>query len=109
MMEAKGEVMNRRPKTSCGELIYVGDMKNGTLLGTIDEAGLFSPVSVDVILKNCRQLFDLVQLQANKEALSDGNGNCLIKTEADKSGPVIALDITVLLREDKRVLAKFFV
>lgn len=101
--------VNDCSKTTCGVLIYEGDMKNGARLGTIVNTELFSPISVDVILKDCRKLRNLVQLQANKEALRDGNGNCIIKSEADKSSSIISLDVTVLLGEDKRVLAEFFV
>jgi hypothetical protein len=96
-------------KGRCGTIIFEGDMKNGTLLGTIEHSGLLDSVSIDMVLKDCRQLLNFIQLQAHKEAIRDGDGNLLIKTEADKSNTIFSLGVTVCLREDKRVLAKFFV
>ena len=60
-----------------GQIFYRGDMKSATLVALVPYKQLLATISVDVILQNGGQLFDLIQGEPNKETVGGWNGDFL--------------------------------
>lgn len=83
-----------------GQIFYRGDMKSATLVALVPYKQLLATISVDVILQNGGQLFDLIQGEPNKETVGGWNGDFLREAKANKSYTRFAFDVTILLGDN---------
>ncbi|RRZ69762.1 hypothetical protein EGK39_24995 [Klebsiella oxytoca] len=90
-----------------GRIFYRGDMKSATLVALVPYKQLLATISVDVILQNGGQLFDLIQGEPNKETVGGWNGDFLREAKANKSHTRFAFDVTILFGDNIGILTNF--